>query len=247
MPAAAKKKSPPPKVPKASATTIDVKPINVVSIQMANPVTAAAEIQSRLTRLAAEITLLKSTAATYEQQAADMLVQVKGVEKALKEKLETITIPLNTALKNARGLFKPAFDRCEAIETSLRQGIIAYRQIATREAEQKRLEASKRADEAAERGDMKGALEAATEAVTVTAPARVVQATLAVAQATSNVRYAQVASRKRWTFDVENVGKVPRQYLEVNDKMVRAAISSGIRKIDGIHIFEEDGLAVGGR
>lgn len=231
----------------AAQQTVDVKPISVTSIQMADPAVAAAEVQPKVTQLAAQVLLLRPTSPTFEQESNNLLIQVVGVQKALKEKLETITVPLNTAMRNARGLFKPALDKCEAVESSLRQSIVAYRMLATKEAETKRLAAAKLADEAAEKGDMQAALEHATAAVTVQAPSRVVQASTNVALATSNMKYAQVASRKRWVFEVTDVKKVPREYLEVNDKLVRAAISSGLRNIAGVRIYEEDGLAVGGR
>ena len=240
---AASKKSP----IRASTATVDVKPVSISTIQMADPATAAAEIQPKVTQIAAKVMLFKPSAPTYEQDATNALIEVKGIEKALKEKLESITVPLNVALKNARSLFKPALDKCEAVESQLRQGIIAYRQLAFKFAEEKRLSAAKLADEAAAKGDMQSALEHATEAVSVVAPARVVQASMAVATAASNIKYAQVASRKRWTFRIADIKKVPREYMEVNEKVVRAAISSGLRTISGIEIYEEEGLAVGGR
>lgn len=233
--------------PKASESVVEAKPISVTSIQMQEPKDALAYVEPRVTTLAAEALLLKITSPETEQKAASMLVEVAAAEKVVKEKLETITRPLNEAAKAARSVFKPALDRLGLLDATLRTNIIAYRQMATREAEVKRLASAKLADEAAAKGNHALALEHATAAVTVATPQRVVQASLSVAQGASNIRHAQVSARKRWVFEVTDVKKVPREYLEVNDKAVRAAISSGLRSINGIRIYEEDGLAVGGR
>ncbi|TAL42350.1 MAG: hypothetical protein EPN91_08200 [Salinibacterium sp.] len=242
MPARAKKTP-----VKASTATVDAKPLSISTIQHEEPTAALSLVQPRVTSLAAQAQLLKITDAVTEQKAASMLVEVVAAQKVVKEKLETITKPLNAALKAARDVFAPATQKLAALETTLRQNLIGYKREAAAAAERLRLEAARKADEAAAAGDMQAALEHATEAVTVQTPARVVQASAAVAAAASNVKYAQVASRKRWTFRLVNIKKVPREYLELNEKMVRAAIASKVRHIDGLEIYEEDGLAVGGR
>lgn len=239
MPARAKKK--------ASETTVESKPLAVTAIQMEQPQAALAIVQPRVTELEAHALLLKITTPEAEQKAASMLVEVAAASKVVKEKVESITKPLNEALKATRAVFKPAMEKLDALDSQLRRNIIEYRQLASREAEQKRLAAAQLADEAAKKGNHAEALHHATVAVSVQAPARVVQASMAVAQGASNIKHAQVASRKRWTFKVVNVKKIPREYMEPNEKVIRAAISSGLREIAGLEIYEEDGLAVGGR
>ncbi|OJW75687.1 hypothetical protein [Spirosoma sp. 48-14] len=43
----------------------------------------------------------------------------------------------------------------------------------------------------------------------------------------------------RWTFEVESLTMVPNQFLQVNEKAVREAISRGMRNIDGLKIYQE--------
>ena len=45
--------------------------------------------------------------------------------------------------------------------------------------------------------------------------------------------------RTRWTFKVLDFNKVPRAYLVLDEKKVRAAIQAGIHNIDGLEVFEE--------
>ena len=45
--------------------------------------------------------------------------------------------------------------------------------------------------------------------------------------------------RKVWTFEVENLANVPREYLMLDEKKVRQAIRSGERQIPGLTIFQK--------
>ncbi|HNR12876.1 MAG TPA: hypothetical protein PKM59_06140 [Thermodesulfobacteriota bacterium] len=44
--------------------------------------------------------------------------------------------------------------------------------------------------------------------------------------------------RKVWTFEIEDLAQVPPEYLTLNEKLVRQAISGGIRQIRGLRIFQ---------
>lgn len=50
--------------------------------------------------------------------------------------------------------------------------------------------------------------------------------------------------RETWTFEVEDFGKVPREYLDIDSEAVRAAIKGkdGLREIPGLRIFAETTL-----
>ena len=43
----------------------------------------------------------------------------------------------------------------------------------------------------------------------------------------------------RWTYEIEDDTKVPRQYCEVSSSLINKAIKEGIREIPGVRIFEE--------
>ena len=49
---------------------------------------------------------------------------------------------------------------------------------------------------------------------------------------------------KRWTFEVVDESKIPREYLIVDGTAVRKAIRNGVREIDGLDIFQVEGLRV---
>ena len=48
-----------------------------------------------------------------------------------------------------------------------------------------------------------------------------------------------LGTKKRWTFKIENQADIPRDYLTVDEKMIREAIKNGIRIIPGVKIYEE--------
>lgn len=50
--------------------------------------------------------------------------------------------------------------------------------------------------------------------------------------------------KKLWKFDILDAQAVPRQYLMVDDRLIREAISIGAREIPGVRIFQEAVLAV---
>ena len=50
--------------------------------------------------------------------------------------------------------------------------------------------------------------------------------------------------QKRWTFKVEDITKVPADYLIVDTAEVNNAIADGVREIKGLKIFQKETLSV---
>ncbi len=49
---------------------------------------------------------------------------------------------------------------------------------------------------------------------------------------------------KRWVFEVTDAHLVPREYLVVDEKKIREAVSTGTRLIPGVRIYQESGLTI---
>lgn len=47
------------------------------------------------------------------------------------------------------------------------------------------------------------------------------------------------SQRREWTFEIVDPMAVPREYLMINEKEIRAAVKRGIREIPGVRIYEE--------
>jgi hypothetical protein len=56
---------------------------------------------------------------------------------------------------------------------------------------------------------------------------------------TRSLHGALAGLRETWTYEVEDIQKVPAAYLTVNDAVVKAAIKTGVRAIPGIRVFAE--------
>jgi hypothetical protein len=70
------------------------------------------------------------------------------------------------------------------------------------------------------------------------------QITLQQQEKTVETDSAQVTARLVWDFEIVDESKIPREYLMVNEKAIRAAIKAGVRDIPGVRIFQKEELAV---
>jgi hypothetical protein len=50
----------------------------------------------------------------------------------------------------------------------------------------------------------------------------------------------------KWEFEVDNIAEVPREYLQINEAAIKAAIKGGIRSIPGVKIFENFSTRISG-
>lgn len=208
----------------------------------ASPVDAIIE---QATGVTAQALLLSVTDVKTQQAATDLLVLLKSVEKKAEAEEKRLVEPLQTQTKAIQALFKPGFKRLEGAEAHLRQQLTSFIDAERERAEAERIESMKKADAAAKKGDNKKALALATEAVNNSGPGRVMAASASVVRESTLTR-SQVTTRSTWTFEVKVPLEVPREYLCVDEKAVRAAVKAGIRDIAGIRIYEETGLVVGG-
>ena len=55
---------------------------------------------------------------------------------------------------------------------------------------------------------------------------------------------AKASTRKTWTFDVVDLHAIPKEWLLVDEKKVKAAISAGTRDIPGLKIYQKTTVQV---
>ena len=246
-----KKSAPPKKKVTAIAHVKHVEPKRVGPVDAA--AIAAAEAQNKLvvqTRpLVAEAQLVKVTDLDSQTRAGNMLVTLADWKKKVSEQRDYVVKPLKEHVKRLDGMFKPVLEQLEEADELVRRKILAFRQqqAAAAEKERQRLMAEAEAlQEQAETLEEKGkgkqaeekkeeAQQTALAAVSMSGPAKTV-----------NTDEGAVGTTKRWTFEVEDVGEVPREYLKVDEVAIRRAVSAGARSIPGVRIFEVEGLRVGG-
>lgn len=154
--------------------------------------------------------------------AAAILGEAKGRANRLAERMKEITAPMRKAEASVRDLFRPAIDALTSIERIVK-GKIA-------EAHKREAEVNAAALEAAARAHAEG-----DESATGAALSQVVHV--------GNV--AGVQTRKVWKFEIVDAALVPREYLAVDEKAIRAAGHE--EEIPGIRWYEDVGIAASAR
>lgn len=60
-----------------------------------------------------------------------------------------------------------------------------------------------------------------------------------VAKTTRTANGAKVTFKERWVWEITDSHKIPKEYLCVDERIVKEAIAEGVREIDGIRIFQD--------
>jgi hypothetical protein len=155
------------------------------------------------------------------QRLGELLKICKQQIKAYDSKRKEMSAPLRKITAEINSWFTPIVNSYKGAEKTLK-GKIQYYSL------QKAAEATRAREaitDAHGRGDMAEVLVQST----YLAPAPEIDG---------------VSERKSWDFKVLNLKMVPRRYLELNVKKVRADIQAGIRTITGIEVFQKTSLAV---
>jgi hypothetical protein len=167
--------------------------------------TAAQETEARTNEARAVRAALEDFSIVTKEEietASGLLVDIKGRSKALEDRMSEITRPINAALKSIRDLFRPAISAYEEAEVLLKRRISdAYQAI-----ERANQEAMRAAQAQMEQGNVLAAAQVASS--------------LVEKPATEGVRTQEV-----FTFRVVNALLVPREFLVVDEKKIRAYIS----------------------
>ena len=66
----------------------------------------------------------------------------------------------------------------------------------------------------------------------------------AIVKTTHSVTGGRVTGTKRWTYEIDNENKVPREFCSPDPKKIKGAMDMGMREITGVRIFEIEDLKV---
>lgn len=194
---------------------------------------AVREVASTSAMMKASVELLKVDSQESALDASRMLVSLKSARQQVEQKRKFLTGPLREHIKRIDAMFKPHADLLEEADQLLRTKLLGYQ---TQQAEKARTEQAKllaEAEQAQAAGNGNAALALATTA-----------SQLGLSQSTQHVEDGSVQSKKVWTFEVEDLGKVPNEYFTLDETKVRAAIRAGVREVPGLRIFQKEQLAV---
>jgi hypothetical protein len=154
-----------------------------------------------------------------EAFVAELLAEVKGKNKRLEEMKQAALRPMRETIKTIQSWFEPAQAAYAQMESLLKGRVIEYRA---------KLEDQRRA-----------ALRAMQAGET---PQEVSVAIVALKQAQAPTTEG-ISVRRVWSFEIVDASKVPVDFMSVDSGKIRAAVSSGVREINGVRIFEQEIVA----
>lgn len=219
-----------------------------LTYKVASPEAKLGEVSKDLKKMTTKSTKVAAIKTDKDYQAAtDMVVEVKGRIKRIKELKTEYVKPLKDGVKNLEAMFNDPLKAYEDLERALKGGMSAYQIEQTRirrEAE------AKAAKEAAEKAA------AAAEAGEVIDPTPVQAPVERVAPTTRTEDGGKATSKMVWRHEVTNSEQaltVPETRSKVLtlavekgllDQVLRAEVKMGLREHDGVRIYEDVDISV---
>lgn len=169
--------------------------------------------------------------------ATEMTGQVKRLLKSVDERRKEIIAEPDSFVRKVNGFCKPLSDRLKSLESLLKRKLsdFAY------QVEMQRREIEKAQREAAER--LQAEINKSAEAKGIE-PVQVAPVAMPTKQGPTRSDTAVASTVMVWKHEVTDPAAVPRQYLMVDERAIRAAVDAGIRDIPGVRIFEEAEIRV---
>ena len=204
-------------------------------LDLAQPKAVMSAFSESLAEMKRAAAALKVDSDESEKEAVELGTRANKLAKEVDKRRMEITQEARDFTASVNNLAKQFTEPAKAVTAELKGKIGAYRQA--KELERRKREAAERkAREEAQRKIDEEARAANVEPVKLPEP---------VAAKPANVTRAESGSahgQKRWTFEVEDETKVPRQYLTLDSPRINAAIKAGIREIPGLKIFQKESV-----
>lgn len=209
---------------------------------------ALLESDAALVQINSEASDLELTAQTLEvkdeasaAEATSTLGFIAAAKKQLEEKRTFFVKPLNEQVKKINAMFKEYAAPLENADRILRGKVLRYQA----EVRRKQQEEEERLRALAEKEQKR--LEKQAEKKGLPAPPPLVLPATKAAPKTIQTGLGTATTKTVWDFVIEDEAKIPREYLTVDTKKIRAVVKAGVREIPGVRIFESDQLAVRSR
>lgn len=170
-----------------------------------------------------------------ENDAAELtaaLGKVASLKSEVDEQRKEIIKPQDTFVRGVNSFVKSFRDILDDITRTGKRKIGEHGRMMElkRRAEERKLEEARIAEQ--KRLDKLAKKEGVTAPVVPKMVAPVSTKPIKTSSGSAHVRMV-------WTYRVENLDKIPRDYLKEDDLAIKRAIGAGIREIPGIVIFEE--------
>lgn len=173
-------------------------------------------------------------------QGAEVLRNIKGLQKGLEAERVKVTVPMNEALRQINDWFRAPRENLEKAERVVKAALATFEanEMAKVRAEEARIredarkeqeELQRRAASALAKGNAEKAADLAARAVSV----------VAEIPATAPVKAKAIAFTDVWDVAVTSPASVPREYLMVDEAKIRAVVKAlkGAIEIPGVTII----------
>ena len=235
------------RLPEMDASVVSQEYANLMGHVFTEPTSALVEVyptvDSRVLKLLEEAEALKVEALALVVDggpavtvATNNLVMIKGLQTALEILRKSYAVPLTAHTKHVNDSFRDFTDPL-GIAFKVTEGkVIAYHQEEDR-IRQKQIDLNRQREELAQKEmEVEGELSRSLNLQPIDAPVNTHHVT----------DMGSTTSRTTWTYEVENIGDVPAEYLMIDASKVGRVVRAGTRNIPGIRIVPKDGLAVSG-
>jgi len=152
-------------------------------------------------------------------KATEFLIQVKNKIDELEDERKSYTQPINQSLRKLNSRFKELTEPLRKAEKIVKEAVLEY----SEKREKERIEEEKKIQKETGNKNIK-----------------VVDSLPEIIESKSG----ESRTTKRWTFEVINEKKIPREYLMTDEKKVNSAIKNGVRKIAGLKIYQKKTLSI---
>ena len=172
--------------------------------------------------------------------AVELGTKAKKIETAIERLRKELVQDHNDFVKSVNGLAKSFTERLGGIQASVRGKLGAY--ASRQELERRKAEEAARKAQAELQAKLNDEAKAANvEPVQIMEPALPKQHTVVRSESGGSA-----TQRKVWKFEVTDAQAVPREYLVVNESLVRQHVANGVREIPGVRIYEDIQIALKG-
>ncbi len=164
------------------------------------------------------------------EKAADVLKYIKTKINAIEENRKELVQPLNEHVKMINARFKAYTTPLSSAETIMKGKVSSYI-----EAERKKQKEEQARLEELRAAEIKKAEDEGKKDWEMPPPVVASKPDAGKAQG----GFGAIHTRDYWTYEVEDISKVPFAFITVDDAVVREAIKEGRRDIPGLRIFNK--------
>ena len=191
-----------------------------------------ADMQDKILQMSKDVVLIVKQATSIQiektedmEPATEFLKQVVARKKRFEELRLFFTKPLNDHIKQVNAEFKNLSVPLEDIERDVKNKMVAFRKIEQEKIFKEQEKLLAKAETMKTEKKQEEYREKAEE----------IKQETKIESKSGEVRF-----RKVWKFEITDETSIPREYLKVDETSIRQAISSGLREINGVRIFEEE-------